>query len=117
MFGKRKQHFGGNDGPLKLQESPPPKPKKTDDDSTSQAGTDVSSRADEEDDGYYALKSQVMSTLLETIDIVKLSDMDAAEARGEIQELINDIAKAQKLKISLSAQENLYRDICNAMLG
>ncbi|MGS4947451.1 CpaF family protein [Meridianimarinicoccus sp. RP-17] len=81
------------------------------------ASSNAPERTGPEDDDYYALKAQVMSAVLETIDIVKLSDMDAVQAREEIQALISDIAAAQKLKIPLAAQEDLYRDICNDMLG
>jgi len=75
-------------------------------------------RADiERSDTYYALKAQIFSALLDTIDVVQISEMDAARAREEIKALINEIAVSKKLKISVSEQEELYRDICNDMLG
>lgn len=71
----------------------------------------------ERSEQYYAMKAQMFAALLDTIDVVRISEMEASQAREEIKALINDIATSKKLKISIHEQEQLYRDICNDMLG
>jgi pilus assembly protein CpaF len=63
------------------------------------------------------MKAQLFAALLDTIDVVRISEMEASQAREEIKALINDIATSKKLKISIHEQEQLYRDICNDKLG
>jgi pilus assembly protein CpaF len=66
---------------------------------------------------YYDLKRQMFAALIDTIDVSQLSRMDAAQARAEIGEIVDDIVAAKKLVMSTSEQQELLDDICNDILG
>ncbi|WFU50341.1 CpaF family protein [Sinorhizobium terangae] len=66
---------------------------------------------------YYALKKEIFSALIATIDVAVLSTMDGEQARKEIGAIINDIVAAKKAGISLAEQNDLLNDICNDILG
>lgn len=66
---------------------------------------------------YYALKRQIFTALLETIDVSLLSRMEAQRARMEISSIVDDIIAAKKIGISKTEQEQLLEDLCNDILG
>lgn len=66
---------------------------------------------------YYVTKNQVFGSLIETIDVARLSGMDPLKARTEIAGVINDIVTARKIGISNSERTELHKDICNDILG
>ncbi|MFC0804954.1 CpaF family protein [Ensifer sp. P24N7] len=66
---------------------------------------------------YYALKKEIFSALIATIDVAALSGMDGEQARKEIGAIVNDIIAAKKAGISMAEQNNLLSDICNDILG
>ncbi|MCA1408877.1 CpaF family protein [Ensifer sp. IC3342] len=66
---------------------------------------------------YYALKKEIFSALIATIDVAALSSMDGDQARKEIGAIINDIVAAKKTGISMAEQNELLGDICNDILG
>ncbi|ATB01295.1 protein kinase (plasmid) [Sinorhizobium meliloti] len=64
-----------------------------------------------------ALKKEIFSALIATIDVAALSGMDGEQARKEIGAIVNDIVAAKKAGISMAEQNNLLGDICNDILG
>jgi pilus assembly protein CpaF len=68
-------------------------------------------------DRFYDLKKQIFSALLDIIDAAQLAKLDNESARAEIRGLSNEIIAAKRVVISKAEQEELFRDICNDMLG
>ncbi|PJR13120.1 CpaF family protein [Sinorhizobium meliloti] len=79
-------------------------------------GTEKADKADKAEH-YYALKKEIFSALIATIDVAALSGMDGEQARKEIGAIVNDIVAAKKAGISMAEQNNLLSDICNDILG
>ncbi len=68
-------------------------------------------------DSFYETKSQIFGALIEAIDLTQLARLDAASAREEIRDIINEIIAIKNIVMSISEQEELLEDICNDVLG
>jgi pilus assembly protein CpaF len=68
-------------------------------------------------DKYYEVKGQILSALLEIIDVSQLTKMDVERARDEIRNTVNEIVVAKKVAMSASERQELLEDICNDVLG
>lgn len=68
-------------------------------------------------DDYYELKTQVFAALIDAIDVTQLGQMELAQARSAIGDIVNDIVTAKKVVMSVVEQEDLLQDICNDVLG
>jgi pilus assembly protein CpaF len=68
-------------------------------------------------DSFYETKSQIFGALIEAIDLSQLARLDAASAREEIRDIINEIIAIKNIVMSISEQEELLEDICNDVLG
>lgn len=68
-------------------------------------------------DEYYELKTQVFAALIDAIDVTQLGQMELAQARGAIGDIVNDIVTAKKVVMSIAEQDDLLQDICNDVLG
>ncbi|MBL1241543.1 MAG: CpaF family protein [OCS116 cluster bacterium] len=66
---------------------------------------------------YYATKKTVFDTLIETIDMSQLAEMDNETTRAEIADVVNEILIIQGGIMSIAEQEELLEDICNDVLG
>lgn len=66
---------------------------------------------------YYATKKTVFDTLIETIDMSQLAEMDSDTTRAEIADVVNEILIIQGGVMSIAEQEELLEDICNDVLG
>ena len=66
---------------------------------------------------YYAVKSTIFNALIDTIDLTQLAQLDAAHAREEIRDIVNEIIAIKNVVMSISEQEALLEDICNDVLG
>lgn len=66
---------------------------------------------------YYATKKTVFDTLIETIDMSQLAEMDNETTRAEIADVVNEILIIQGGVMSIAEQEELLEDICNDVLG
>ncbi len=68
-------------------------------------------------DEYYATKRTVFETLIETVDMSQLAQLDSDSTRAEIADIVNEILIIQGGVMSISEQEELLEDICNDVLG
>ncbi len=66
---------------------------------------------------YYDTKTAVFNALIETIDLSQVSEMETADARDEIRDIVSEIIQAKGLVMSIAKQEELLEDICNDVLG
>ncbi len=66
---------------------------------------------------YYATKKSVFDTLIETIDMTQLAQMDSDTTKAEIADVVNEILIIQGDVMSIAEQEELLEDICNDVLG
>jgi len=66
---------------------------------------------------YYRTKTTVFNALIDTIDLTLLGQLDAASAREEIRDIVNEIVSIKNVVMSISEQEELLQDICNDVLG
>ena len=66
---------------------------------------------------YYAIKRQVFTALIDTIDVTKLAQMEAIYARKEIRGTLAHIVAVKKIVMSTAEQEVLLDDVCNDVLG
>jgi pilus assembly protein CpaF len=77
------------------------------------AAMEVDQRSDE----YYQIKTSIFSTLIDTIDLAQLAQLDAMSAREEIRDIVNEIVSIKNVVMSIAEQEHLLEDICNDVLG
>src|SRR3569833_2315344 len=141
MFGKR-QSFGGNTPgaaePPRPQASPPPAPggsaavpavparaevpKPVVDAAINRLRNDEivdvrSAEAIARDKEYFQTKSAIFNALIDSIDLSQLATMEQEAAREEIRDIVAEIIALKSLVMSISEQEDLLEDICNAVLG
>jgi pilus assembly protein CpaF len=84
----------------KLPEAPPPP-------------VAIDSRSEQ----YYEVKTTIFNALIDTIDLAQLAQLDAASAREEIRDIVNEIISIKNVVMSIAEQEQLLQDICNDVLG
>jgi len=72
---------------------------------------------DRRSDEYYDIKTTVFNALIDTIDLAQLAQLDAASAREEIRDIVNEIFSIKNVVMSIAEQESLLQDICNDVLG
>ena len=117
MFGKRPT---GNDAApherAKSAAPPPPPP------AMKQAGKGAEAPpppivVDSRSDQYYEIKTTIFNALIDTIDLAQLAQLDAASAREEIRDIVNEIISIKNVVMSIAEQEQLLQDICNDVLG
>ncbi len=72
---------------------------------------------DRRSDEYYEIKTTVFNALIDTIDLAQLAQLDAASAREEIRDIVNEIFSIKNVVMSIAEQESLLQDICNDVLG
>ncbi len=66
---------------------------------------------------YYAVKTTIFNALIDSIDLAQLAQLDAASAREEIRDIVNEIISIKSVVMSIAEQEHLLQDICNDVLG
>jgi len=74
-------------------------------------------RPQEKSADYYRIKTTIFNALIDTIDLTQLAQLDAASAREEIRDIVNEIISIKSVVMSISEQEELLQDICNDVLG
>jgi len=72
---------------------------------------------DDRSEEYYQIKSTIFNALIDTIDLGQLAQLDAASAREEIRDIVNEIISIKSVVMSIAEQEHLLQDICNDVLG
>ena len=72
---------------------------------------------DSRSDQYYEVKTTIFNALIDTIDLAQLAQLDAASAREEIRDIVNEIISIKNVVMSIAEQEQLLQDICNDVLG
>ena len=117
MFGKRSGT--GVDSPQRAPAPPPPAAKT--------GGVKPPPRAvdlppppvhvDSRSSQYYEVKTTIFNALIDTIDLAQLAQLDAASAREEIRDIVNEIIAIKNVAMSIAEQEQLLQDICNDVLG
>jgi pilus assembly protein CpaF len=68
-------------------------------------------------EAYYETKTSIFNTLIDTIDLGQLAQLDAESARAEIRDIVSEIISLKNVVMSISEQETLLQDICNDVLG
>ncbi len=81
------------------------------------AGSSEEFILDRRSDEYYEIKTTVFNALIDTIDLAQLAQLDAASAREEIRDIVNEIFSIKNVVMSIAEQESLLQDICNDVLG
>jgi len=81
------------------------------------AGSSEEFILDRRSDEYYEIKTTVFNALIDTIDLAQLAQLDAASAREEIRDIVNEIFAIKNVVMSIAEQESLLQDICNDVLG
>ena len=71
----------------------------------------------ERSDEYYEVKTSIFSTLIDTIDLAQLAQLDIDSARDEIRDIVSEIISVKNVTMSIAEQEALLQDICNDVLG
>jgi len=66
---------------------------------------------------YYETKTSIFNTLIDTIDLGQLAQLDVEAAREEIRDIVREIITIKGVVLSISEQETLLQDICNDVLG
>ena len=81
------------------------------------APTATAAAAPTRSDQYYQTKSMVFGAMIESIDLSQLAKLDAATARDELRDVINEILVLKNVAMSIAEQEDMLDDICNDVLG
>ena len=102
----------GTAAPKPPASAPRPAPK-----TSAPAPAAASSRPQERSADYYRIKTTIFNALIDTIDLTQLAQLDAASAREEIRDIVNEIISIKSVVMSISEQEELLQDICNDVLG
>ncbi len=63
------------------------------------------------------IKSEIFSTLIETVNLSELSNLDNITAREEVRDVINEIILVRNIALSMAEQEDLLEAICNDIFG
>ena len=63
------------------------------------------------------IKTMLFNTLIETIDLSRLAQLDQQAGREEIRHILNEIITLKNVVMSVGEQEQLLTDICNDVLG
>ncbi len=69
------------------------------------------------DEGYYQTKQNVFDSLLETVDLTQLGQLDDEAKRAEISEICRDIIGVKGHTLNAAKESLLISDICDDMLG
>jgi len=73
--------------------------------------------ADHRSEAYYQVKTSIFNTLIDTIDLAQLAQLDVLSAREEIRDIVSEIVTIKNVVMSIAEQEQLLDDICNDVLG
>jgi pilus assembly protein CpaF len=117
MFGKRSGT--GVDSPQRAP-APPPAAAKTGGVKPPPRAVDLPPppvHVDSRSSQYYEVKTTIFNALIDTIDLAQLAQLDAASAREEIRDIVNEIIAIKNVAMSIAEQEQLLQDICNDVLG
>jgi pilus assembly protein CpaF len=68
-------------------------------------------------DAYYETKSNIFNALFETIDVAALAGMEPKNARAEIRTIVDEIIAIRNVRLSVTEQNQLIREICDDILG
>lgn len=66
---------------------------------------------------YLKRKSVIYSALMNTIDVSQLSRLEPADARVELDKVIEEIIKLKNIVLSKEQQQELVKDLCDDILG
>ena len=123
MFGKR-SGSGNESAPREAKRAtgapPPPPPPVVSAKSSSGKAQDAPPppmAIDSRSEQYYEVKTTIFNALIDTIDLAQLAQLDAASAREEIRDIVNEIISIKNVVMSIAEQEQLLQDICNDVLG
>lgn len=63
------------------------------------------------------VKAEIFKTLIGTVNLSELSNLDQETAIDEIRDVVSEIINLKSIKLSMAAQEELFEDICNDIFG
>lgn len=66
---------------------------------------------------YHAVKKEILTALIDTIDVSLLGAMELTQARSEIRHIAADLIAARKIAMATVHQTELIEDLCNDVLG
>jgi pilus assembly protein CpaF len=118
MFGKRPG--SGNESAPRTSSAPPPPPPPMGSAKSSGKMPEAPPppvAIDSRSEQYYEVKTTIFNALIDTIDLAQLAQLDAASAREEIRDIVNEIISIKNVVMSIAEQEQLLQDICNDVLG
>ena len=68
-------------------------------------------------DAYYQSKEMIFETLVDTIDMSRLTQMDIEAAKRELRAVLSDIISIKNMVLSVTEQDELLTDICSDVFG
>lgn len=68
-------------------------------------------------DGYFNVKAQIHTAIVEAVNLTELAKLSQTSARQEIRKLVREIVKARQALLSPGEEEYIVEDICDDMLG
>jgi pilus assembly protein CpaF len=66
---------------------------------------------------YYRLKQEILTSVIEVIDITILSNYELSRAKDEIRDVTTEIISLRGIQITLDEQEEIVTDLCSDFLG
>ncbi len=114
MFGKRTRIGGdpafdaaGNPTPPQADAKPRP----------TESSAPIASHSPTRGDGYFNVKTQIVSAIVEVVNLTELAKLNQATARQEIRKVIREIVQVRQVPLSTEEEEYVVEDICDDMLG
>ena len=77
----------------------------------------IASRSPSRSEGYFDVKAQLHSAIVERENLTELARLSHAAARQEISKVIREIVQAQQLPLSTEEEKYFVEDVCDDMLG
>jgi pilus assembly protein CpaF len=77
----------------------------------------IASRSPSRSEGYFDVKAQLHSAIVEGVNLTELARLSHAAARQEISKVIREIVQAQQLPLSTEEEKYFVEDVCDDMLG
>ena len=73
--------------------------------------------AREESEYYHATKTNIFNTLMNTIDLPQLAQLDVKAAGVEIRAIVAELVAIKNVSMSVAEQDHMVQDIVNDVLG
>jgi len=77
----------------------------------------IASHSATHSEGYFKLKAQIHSAMVQVVNLTELAKLSQATARQEIRKVIREIVQTRQMPLSTDEEKCIVEDVCDEMLG